>query len=192
MIFLMTIILTRGTSESKLINNFLVGVKIFIILLFIIVSVPHVNPSNWHPFLPYGYKGIFTGASAVFFSFLGFDALATSAEDAKDVDKNIPRAIILCLVISTTLYVLVSLVMTGVVSYTKLNVSEAMSYVLIVKGHSFVAEIVSLGAVLGIMAVVFAFIYAGSNILKSMSRSAFLPKGFAKVNTKTQSPNRAI
>ena len=82
--------------------------------------------------------------------------------------------------------------MTGVVSYTKLNVSEAMSYVLIVKGHSFVAEIVSLGAVLGIMAVVFAFIYAGSNILKSMSRSAFLPKGLAKVNTKTQSPNRAI
>ena len=161
MIFLMTIILTRGTSESKLINNFLVGVKIFIILLFIIVSVQHVNPSNWHPFLPYGYK-------------------------------NIPRAIILCLIISTTLYVLVSLVMTGVVSYTKLNVSEAMSYVLIVKGHSFVAEIVSLGAVLGIMAVVFAFIYAGSNILKSMSRSAFLPQGLAKVNAKTQSPNRAI
>lgn len=192
MILLMTIILTRGTSESKLVNNFLVGVKIFIILLFIVVSIPHVRASNWQPFLPYGYKGIFTGASAVFFSFLGFDALATSAEDAKDVDKNIPRAIILCLVISTALYVLVSLVMTGVVSYTKLNVSEAMSYVLIVKGHRFVAEIVSLGAVLGIMAVVFAFIYAGSNILKSMSRSAFLPKGLAKVNSHTKSPNRAI
>lgn len=192
MILLMTIILTRGTSESKLVNNFLVGVKIFIILLFIVVSIPHVRASNWQPFLPYGYKGIFTWASAVFFSFLGFDALATSAEDAKDVDKNIPRAIILCLVISTALYVLVSLVMTGVVSYTKLNVSEAMSYVLIVKGHRFVAEIVSLGAVLGIMAVVFAFIYAGSNILKSMSRSAFLPKGLAKVNSHTKSPNRAI
>ena len=192
MILLMTIILTRGTSESKLVNNFLVGVKIFIILLFIVVSIPHVRASNWQPFLPYGYKGIFTGASAVFFSFLGFDALATSAEDAKDVDKNIPRAIILCLVISTALYVLVSLVMTGVVSYTKLNVSEAMSYVLIVKGHRFVAEIVSLGAVLRIMAVVFAFIYAGSNILKSMSRSAFLPKGLAKVNSHTKSPNRAI
>lgn len=192
MILLMTIILTRGTSESKLVNNFLVGVKIFIILLFIVVSIPHVRASNWQPFLPYGYKGIFTGASAVFFSFLGFDALATSAEDAKDVDKNIPRAIILCLVISTALYVLVSLVMTGVVSYTKLNVSEAMSYVLIVKGHRFVAEIVSLGAVLGIMAVVFAFIYAGSNILKSMIRSAFLPKGLAKVNSHTKSPNRAI
>lgn len=192
MILLMTIILTRGTSESKMINNFLVGVKIFIILLFIVVSVQHVQPSNWHPFLPYGVKEIFTGASAVFFSFLGFDALATSAEDAKDVDKNIPRAIILCLVISTTLYILVSLVMTGVVSYTKLNVSEAMSYVLIVKGHSFVAEVVSLGAVLGIMAVVFAFIYAGSNILKSMSRSAFLPQNLAQLNTKTHSPNRAI
>ncbi|MBB1099359.1 amino acid permease [Limosilactobacillus sp. WF-MT5-A] len=192
MILFMTIILTRGTSESKLVNNFLVGVKIFIIILFIVVSVQHINPVNWHPFLPYGYKGIFTGASAVFFSFLGFDALATSAEDAKDVDKNIPRAIILCLVISTALYILVSLVMTGVLSYKDLNVSEAMSYVLLAKGHKYVAEIVSLGAVLGIMAVVFAFIYAGSNIMKSMSRSAFLPQGLAKVNTKTQSPNHAI
>ncbi|MGM9892044.1 APC family permease [Limosilactobacillus sp.] len=192
MILLMTVILTRGTSESKVVNNFLVGVKIFIILLFIIISVQHVNPANWHPFLPYGYQGIFTGASAVFFSFLGFDALATSAEDAKDVGHTIPRAIILCLVVSTALYIIVSLVMTGVVPYKKLNVSEAMSYVLIAKGHDYVAEVVSLGAVLGIMAVVFAFIYAGSNILKSMSRSRFLPKGLATLNTKTQSPNRAI
>ena len=192
MIILMTVILTRGTSESKLVNNFLVGVKIFIILIFIIVSTQHVNPANWHPFLPYGYQGIFTGASAVFFSFLGFDALATSAEDAKDVGHTIPRAIILCLLVSTALYVIVSLVMTGVVPYKKLNVSEAMSYVLISQGHDFVAEVVSLGAVLGIMAVVFAFIYAGSNILKSMSRSRFLPKGLATLNAKTQSPNRAI
>ena len=192
MIILMTIVLTRGTSESKWVNNFLVGVKLFIILLFIVVSVWHVNPANWHPFLPYGYKGIFTGASAVFFSFLGFDALATSAEDAKDVGHTIPRAIVLCLTISTALYILVSLVMTGVLPYKKLNVSEAMSYVLLSQGHDVVAEIVSLGAVLGIMAVVFAFIYAGSNILKSMSRSRFLPKGFAAVNSKTQSPNRAI
>ncbi len=192
MIILMTVILTRGTSESKLVNNFLVGVKIFIILIFIIVSTQYVNPANWHPFLPYGYQGIFTGASAVFFSFLGFDALATSAEDAKDVGHTIPRAIILCLLVSTALYVIVSLVMTGVVPYKKLNVSEAMSYVLISQGHDYVAEVVSLGAVLGIMAVVFAFIYAGSNILKSMSRSRFLPKGLATLNARTQSPNRAI
>ena len=192
MIILMTIILTRGTSESKLVNNFLVGVKIFIIVLFIVVSVWDVKATNWHPFLPYGAKGIFTGASAVFFSFLGFDALATSAEDAKKVGHTIPRAIVLCLTVSTTLYILVSLVMTGVVRYTKLNVSEAMSYVLLSEGHNYVAEIVSLGAVLGIMAVVFAFIYAGSNILKSMSRSRFLPKGFAKLNAHTHSPNRAI
>lgn len=192
MIILMAMILTRGTSESKVINNILVGVKIFIILLFIVVSMWDIKASNWHPFLPYGPQGIFTGASAVFFSFLGFDALATSAEDAKDVGRTIPRAIILSLVISTTLYILVSMVMTGVVSYKHLNVSEAMSFVLLTKGHNFIAEIVSLGAVLGIMAVVFAFIYAGSNILKSMSRSRFLPKGLAQLNAKTQSPNRAI
>ena len=105
---------------------------------------------------------------------------------------TIPRAIILCLLVSTALYVIVSLVMTGVVPYKKLNVSEAMSYVLISQGHDYVAEVISLGAVLGIMAVVFAFIYAGSNILKSMSRSRFLPKGLATLNARTQSPNRAI
>lgn len=88
MVLLITVVLTRGTSQSKLVNNFLVGVKLLIILLFLVVSFRDINTANYHPFFSYGVGGVFTGASAVFFSFLGFDALATSAEDAKDVNQR--------------------------------------------------------------------------------------------------------
>lgn len=191
MVLLIAIVLTGGTGESKWVNNALVVVKLFIILLFVLVSMWDVKAANYSPFFPYGVSGVFKGASAVFFSFLGFDALATSAEDTKDVGHTLPRAIIISLCVSTALYIIVSFVMTGVVPYSKLNVSEAMSYVLLAKGHTFVAQIVSLGAVFGICAVVYAFIYAGSNILKAMSRSNFLPHGLSHLNSK-ESPNRAI
>lgn len=192
MIILITFILTKGTSESKWINNALVVIKLVIIGLFIVVSFSDVNPANWHPFLPYGAGGVFTGASTVFFTFLGFDALATSAEDAKDVRRNLPRAIIISLIVSTSLYVIVSLLMTGVVNYQHLNVSEAMAYVLLVKGHTLAAQLVSAGAILGIMAVVYAFIYAGSNIMMSMGRGGFLPKKWASLSNKSHSPNVAL
>ena len=95
MIFLVTFVLTKGTSESKQLNNFLVLVKIAIILLFVIVGFADVNRGNWTPFLPFGVQGVFAGASTVFFAFLGFDALATSAEEVKNVQKNLPRAIMI-------------------------------------------------------------------------------------------------
>ena len=192
MVLLITVILTRGTSQSKFVNNFLVGVKLLIILLFLVVSFRDINVANYHPFFPYGVSGVFTGASAVLFSFLVFYSLSNKAEDAKDVNHTLPRAIIISLTVSTLMYILVGFVMTGVMKYKHLDVSEAMSYVLISKGHILAAEVVSFGAILGIMAVVFAFIYAGSNIIKSMSRNRFLPGKLAKLNSKTFSPNHAI
>lgn len=131
-------------------------------------------------------------ASTVFFTFLGFDALATSAEDAKNVQRNLPRAIIISLVVSTALYVAVSLVMTGVVPYKDLNVAEAMAFVLLAKGHTLTAQIVSAGAILGIMAVVLAFVYAGANITMAMSRGGFLPRQLSHLNSKSHSPNRTL
>lgn len=192
MILFITFVLTKGTSESKLLNNILVIIKLTVIFLFILVSVKHIHPTNWHPFFPYSGHGIMVGASTVFFTFLGFDALATSAEDAKNVQRNLPRAIIISLVVSTALYVAVSLVMTGVVAYQKLNVAEAMAYVLLTKGHTLTAQLVSAGAILGIMAVVLAFVYAGANITMAMSRGGFLPQQLAHLNTKSHSPNRAL
>lgn len=192
MICLMTFVLTRGTSESKWINNVMVIVKLAVICLFIVMSITSVQASNWRPFLPYGIQGVFTGAATVFFTFLGFDALATSAEEVKNVKKNLPRAIILSLIVSTTLYVIVSLIMTGVVHYTELNVPESMAYVLISQGHHLSAQLVSVGAILGITAVVYAFVYAASNITMAMSRGGFLPKKISVINVKTKSPNRAL
>ncbi|MQS53401.1 APC family permease [Companilactobacillus mishanensis] len=192
MILLVTFILTRGTSESKKLNNFLVLVKIAIIVLFVVVGFADIDKTNYSPFLPYGVKGVFAGASTVFFAFLGFDALATSAEEVKDVQKTLPRAIIISLLVATALYIVVSLVMTGVMKYDQLNVPEAMSFVLLSKGHNVVAQIISAGAILGIIAVVLAFIYASANITMSMSRGGFLPKKLATINDKTGSPNKAL
>lgn len=192
MVLLITLLLMQGTGQSKFVNDCLVCVKLAVIILFIVVSVRDVNPANWHPFFPYGAQGVVTGAGAVFFSFLGFDALATSAEDAKNVQHNIPRAIVYSLLLSTSLYIIVGLLMTGAVKYPKLDVSEAMSYVLIVHGHKMVSQIVSAGAILGIIAVVYAFIYAGSNIMKAMSRGGFLPSSWSKINKRSGSPNRAL
>lgn len=192
MIFLVTLILTRGTSESKQLNNVLVLVKIAIIVLFVIVGFSDIDQSNWKPFLPFGMSGVFAGASTVFFAFLGFDPLATSAEEVKNVQKTLPRAIMISLVVATLMYVLVSLVMTGFIPYGRLNVSEAMSFVLLEKGHNIAAQFVSAGAILGIVAVVLAFIYASSNVMMSMSRGGFLPKELAVLNNKTGSPNKAL
>jgi APA family basic amino acid/polyamine antiporter len=192
MIFLVTFVLTKGTSESKQLNNFLVLVKIAIILLFVIVGFADVNRGNWTPFLPFGVQGVFAGASTVFFAFLGFDALATSAEEVKNVRKNLPRAIMISLVVATIFYIIVSLVMTGVIKYDRLNVPEAMSFVLLQKGHNIAAQVISAGAILGIIAVVLAFIYASANVTMSMSRGGFLPKSLSFLNEKTSSPNKAL
>lgn len=192
MILLITLVLTRGTSESRWINNALVIIKLFVVILFIVISIADINLKNWHPFFPYGASGVFTGASTVFFTFLGFDALATAAEDTKEVRRTLPRAIVISLGVSTLFYIAVSLVMTGVVNYKELNVSESMAYVLLSQGHQITAQIVSAGAILGIMAVVYAFIYAGSNIMMSMGRGGFLPSKWSILNEHTHSPNIAL
>lgn len=192
MIFLVTFVLTKGTSESKQLNNFLVIVKIAIIVLFVVVGFADVNRGNWTPFLPFGVKGVLAGASTVFFAFLGFDALATSAEEVKNVQKTLPRAMMISLLVATLMYIIVSLVMTGVIKYDQLNVPEAMSFVMLEKGHNIAAQIISAGAILGIIAVVLAFIYASSNVMMSMSRGGFLPKKLSILNQKTGSPNKSL
>lgn len=183
---LLTWLLSLGTKESKRVNNLMVLIKLGIIALFVIVGAFYVEPANWVPFTPYGISGVFTGAAAVFFAFLGFDALATSAEEVKNPQRDLPRGIIISLAVSTLIYVSVCLVMTGVVSYKELDVPEAMVYVLEVVGQDTAAGIVAVGAVIGIMAVIFAYIYATSRVTFAMSRDGLLPKSFSKINKKTE------
>ncbi|WP_342714897.1 amino acid permease [Bacillus paramycoides] len=180
--------LSRGTRESKRINNIMVLVKIGMILLFITVGIFYVKPTNWIPIAPYGLSGVFTGGAAILFAFTGFDILATSAEEVKDPKRNLPIGIIASLIICTIIYVIVCLVMTGMVSYKELNVPEAMAYVMEVVGQGKVAGAIAAGAVIGLMAVIFSNMYAATRVFFAMSRDGLLPKSFAKVNKKTGAP----
>ncbi|PEJ07896.1 amino acid permease [Bacillus wiedmannii] len=180
--------LSRGTRESKRINNIMVLVKIGMVLLFITVGIFYVKPTNWIPIAPYGLSGVFTGGAAILFAFTGFDILATSAEEVKDPKRNLPIGIIASLIICTIIYVMVCLVMTGMVSYKELNVPEAMAYVMEVVGQGKVAGAIAAGAVIGLMAVIFSNMYAATRVFFAMSRDGLLPKSFAKVNKKTGAP----
>lgn len=187
-IFFITYLLSRGTKESKKANNFMVAVKLGVILLFIGVGAFHIKPANWNPFMPFGVKGVFAGAASVFFAFSGFDAVSTSAEEVKDPQKNLPRGLLAALAICTVIYVIVCLVLTGLTKYSNLNVADSMAYALNSVGQGWAGSIISAGAVIGIMAVILAYGYGTSRILFSMSRDGLLPKAFSKVNEKTNVP----
>jgi APA family basic amino acid/polyamine antiporter len=187
-VLLVTFLLSRGTKESKKINNLMVIIKLAVIILFVCVGVFFIKPQNWHPFMPFGVKGIFAGAASVFFAFTGFDAVSTSAEEIKNPQRNLPIGIISSLIICTIIYVVVCLVLTGVTHYSLLNVGDAMSYALNSVNQTWAASIISIGAVIGIIAVMLAYSYGASRILFSMSRDGLLPKPFSKVNKKKNVP----
>ena len=171
-------------SLGKKVNDIMVFIKIAVIALFIGVGAFHVNTSNWHPFAPFGVKGIVTGTASLFFAYCGFDATASAAEEVKNPQKSLPLGLISSLVICTIIYIAVSLVLTGVTSYTNLNVGDALSYALKLVGQRGVAFVVSLGTVIGILAVIFAGNFTTSHILLAMSRDGLLPKFFSKVDKK--------
>lgn len=187
-VLLVTFLLSKGTKESKKINNLMVIIKLAIIFLFLVVGVFHINAQNWHPFMPFGIKGVFAGAASVFFAFTGFDAVSTSAEEVKNPQKNLPRGIVSSLITCTLIYIVVCLVLTGLTSYTKLNVADAMSFALSSVNQGWAASIISVGAVIGIIAVMLAYSYGASRILFSVSRDGLLPKAFSKVNKNTNVP----
>ncbi|PED40602.1 amino acid permease [Bacillus cereus] len=185
-------LLSRGTKESKRVNNIMVLIKIGMVALFIVVGVFYVKPENWVPFAPYGLSGILAGGAAVFFAFMGFDILATSAEEVKNPQRDLPIGIIVSLGICTLIYVVVCLVMTGMVSYKELDVPEAMAYVMGVVGQDKVAGVIDVGAVIGLMAVLFSTMYAATRVFYSMSRDGLMPKLFTKINEKTEAPTFTI
>jgi APA family basic amino acid/polyamine antiporter len=187
-VLLITWLVSRGTKESKKVNNLMVLIKLSVILLFIVVGSFYIKPSHWRPFFPFGIHGVITGAASVFFSYIGFDAIATSAEEVKNPQRDLPIGIIASLLISTALYIGVCLVMTGVVPFKQLNVPDAMAYVIKTTGANLVAEIISLGAIIGMLAVILAAIYASTRILFVMSRDNLLPRKFSSVHTQSNVP----
>jgi basic amino acid/polyamine antiporter, APA family len=187
-ILLITALVSRGVKESTRFNNLMVFIKLAIILLFIFVGIKYVKPDNWTPFAPFGFKGIVTSAATVFFAYIGFDVIATASEEVKKPKRDMPIGIIASLGICTILYIAVSLVLTGMVPYPKLNVGDPVALALKFVGQNQLAGIISVGAVAGITTVLLALIFAQVRLSFSMSRDGLLPKRLAAVHKNFKTP----
>jgi len=187
-ILLVTALLILGTSESSKVNNVIVVIKLVVILFFLVVGFGHVNPANWSPFLPFGAGGILRGASIIFFAYIGFDQISTSAEEARNPSKDLPVGIIASLLICTVLYILVTAVLTGVVSYTKLDVPSPVSHALILLGLNAAGSVISIGAICGLTTVLIVLLYGQSRIFFSMARDGLLPGFFSRIHRRFRTP----
>jgi basic amino acid/polyamine antiporter, APA family len=192
----------RGVRTSALINNALVAAKIAVIALFLIVGALYVDPANWHPFLPdntgefghFGWSGVLRGAGVVFFAYLGFDALATTAQEASNPQRDVPRALIGSLIICTVLYALMSIVMTGLTPYRNLAVPDPVSVAInnAGVGFSWVRPVVDVGIVAGLTSVILALIYAQSRVLYAMAMDGLMPAVLRQVHSEYHTPHWSV
>ena len=187
-VLLITTILVVGVSESAKVNRIIVTVKIAIVLFFIVLGVWFIKPTNWIPFAPFGWGGIMTGAAIIFFAYIGFDAVSTAAEEAKNPQKDLPIGIIASLIVCTIFYIAVALIMTGVVPYAELNTAAPMAYVFDKINMSWASGLISLGAIAGITSVLLVTLYAQTRLFYAMSRDRLLPKFVSAVHPKFKTP----
>ncbi|GFZ33501.1 amino acid transporter [Clostridium zeae] len=183
-----TWVLYIGVSESAKINNIIVGIKIFVILVFVVLGITHINVANYHPFAPFGTKGIMTGASIIFFAFIGFDAVSTAAEETKNPKKDVPMGLAICLIAVIVLYIAVSLILTGIVPFKSIDINNALPGALSTIGITWGSALVGVGAVIGMISTLLVTLYGQVRIFMVMSRDGLLPKRFAKVNKKFGTP----
>ncbi|RZK46967.1 MAG: amino acid permease, partial [Pedobacter sp.] len=180
-----------GTRESRNISNLMVMIKLAVIVLIIAVGVFYIDIDNWTPFLPNGFSGVMGGVSAVFFAYIGFDAVSTLAEESKNPQRDLPRGMILSLVICTVVYILLALVLTGMVSYTLLGVTDPLAEIFKLKGIKWMLFIVSIAAVVAMTSVLLVFQMGQPRIWMTMSRDGLLPKRFSNIHPKYKTPGFA-
>lgn len=188
---LVTLLVYIGIKESKRASNIMVIIKIGIILAVIIGGAFFVKPENWTPFAPNGLGGVMGGVAAVFFAFIGFDSISTTAEECKNPQRDLPRAMIACLIICALLYVSITLVLTGMVNYTNLNVKDPLAYVFQHVGFDHMAGIISVTSVVAITSALLVFQLAQPRIWMTMSRDGLMPKKFAQIHPKYKTPSFA-
>ncbi len=186
---LMSCVLIKGTAESSVVNIVLVVIKLVAIFIFLGVSVPYIDSNNWSDFSPFGFTGILSAAGTVFLSYTGFDAIANAAEETKKPEKDIVIGLIGAVLFSSIIYVLVAAVVTGIAHYTKLNISNPLSYALALNNNHFGGAIVAAGAMTGMTSVIILQIYALTRVLMAMSRDGLLPKYFSKIHNKYSTPH---
>ncbi|SDY58424.1 amino acid permease [Thermoactinomyces sp. DSM 45892] len=191
-VLFITFLLATGIQASKKLNNIMVLVKVGVVLLFILVGVFYVQPSNWVPYAPFGFGGISLAAATVFFAYIGFDAVASAAEETKNPQRDLPRGILWSLGICTLLYVVVSAIMTGAVPYGQFKgIAHPASFVMDQVGQNWVAGFIDVGAILGLTTVILVMLYGQTRIFYAMSRDGLLPKFFSDVDEKHSTPYKA-
>jgi APA family basic amino acid/polyamine antiporter len=188
-IAIITYILYYGMKESARVNNIIVGVKIAIIIIFVVLGVGHIDTANYTPFAPFGFGGIFAATATIFFSFIGFDAISTAAEEAENPKRDIPLGLIICLIAVTILYVSVAVVLTGMVPYNEIISENAVPGALARVGINWGAALVGTGAILGMISTMMVVLYGQVRVFMVMSRDGLLPKIFSKVHPTHKTPH---
>lgn len=187
-VFVITALVYRGISESKSAANLFVYLKLAVILLVIVAGAFYVDVDNWSPFAPNGVQGILSGVSAVFFAYIGFDAISTTSEECVNPQRDLPRSMLYALVICTVLYVIITLILTGMVPYTELAVGDPLSFVFERVGVSWISGIVAASAVVAMASVLLVFQLGQPRIWMTMSRDGLLPKRFSSLHPKFKTP----
>ena len=190
-IILITWLVYRGMKESKNASNAMVVVKLAVILLVLSVGVFYIDTKNWNPFAPNGVSGVLKGVSAVFFAYIGFDAISTTAEECKNPQKDLPRGMMWAIIICTILYVAIALVLTGIVSYDKLAVGDPLAFVFDYIDLKLMSGIIAVSAVFAMASVLLVFQMGQPRIWMSMSRDGLLPKKFSKIHPVYKTPSFA-
>lgn len=190
-VFVITCIVFVGIKESKTVNNIMVVLKLLVVFGVIVIGSFYVHPENWSPFAPEGVSGVLKGVSAVFFAFIGFDAISTTAEECKNPTRDLPRSIFYSLAICTVLYVLIALVLTGMVHYSELGVGDPLAYVFKKIGMSWIGGIIAFSALIAMAGVILIFQLGQPRIWMSMSRDGLLPKAFSRIHRRFRTPSFA-
>ncbi len=193
--FLITVIITAlvyvGIKESRSAANGMVVFKVLVVILIIVLGFFYVRPENWSPFAPNGASGVLKGVAAVFFAYIGFDALATVAEECKDPQRDLPKGMINSLVIATILYILIALALTGMVKYSELNNEAFLANAFLSRGIDWIGGIIAFSALIATASVMLVFQIGQPRIWMSMSRDGLLPKQFSKIHSRFKTPSFA-
>jgi APA family basic amino acid/polyamine antiporter len=185
-------LLILGVRQSARFNAAIVLIKLTAICTFVVVALFHIDPSNWTPFMPFGWAGIMGGAALVFFAYIGFDAVSTAAEETRNPQRDLPIGIITSLSICTVIYIIVGILLTGIAPYTSLKVASPVADALLNVGVRWAAAVVAAGAIAGLTSVMLVMFYGQTRIFFAMSRDGLLPAAFSELNPKTHTPVKVI
>ncbi len=188
-VVLITALIYRGIKETRNASNAMVAIKVTIVLLVILLGIFYVDTDNWNPFLPNGITGVLSGVSAVFFAYIGFDAISTTAEECNNPERDLPRSIMYSIVICTILYVAIALVLTGMVKYDQLAVGDPLAFVFEQVNLTWISGVIAISAVVAMASVLLVFQMGQPRIWMSMSRDGLLPKKFATVHPRFKTPS---